>query len=77
MKFTEHDVTAMLVELYAVHQYAHEFILVRELAASHKLEQMCRVPMLLCMRTIIRETSKLEYIMTLNGRPPLNDLLGV
>ena len=46
MKFTEHNVTAMLAELYAVHQYAHEFILVRELAASHKLEQMCRVPML-------------------------------
>ena len=46
MKFTEYGVTAMLAELYAVHQHVHELILVRELAAPHKLEQMCRVRML-------------------------------
>ena len=44
MKFTEHDVTAMLAQLVAVCKRFHKLILVRSLlAASHKLEQIFRV----------------------------------
>ena len=43
MKLTKYDVPAMLAELAAVCECAHKLILVRELATSHKLEQMLSV----------------------------------
>ena len=39
---TERNVNAVLADLAAVRERVHELIRVRELAASHKLEQMIR-----------------------------------
>ena len=46
MTFIELSVITMLADLAAVREHVHKRILIRELAASHKLEQMPRVRML-------------------------------
>ena len=43
MKFITHDVTDMQAELAVVRERVHKLVLIREFAASHKLEQILRV----------------------------------
>ena len=40
MAFTEQEVAAMHAELAAIRERIHKLILTREVAASHRLEQM-------------------------------------
>ena len=40
MIFTKQKVTAMRTELAAIHEYMHKHFLIRETAASHRLEKI-------------------------------------
>ena len=46
IKFTEHDVTTMHAKLAAAREPVLKLIRIRELAACHKLEQMCHLRLL-------------------------------
>ena len=40
MNIIEHDVTAVYIELLVFHERAHKLILVREIAASHRMDKI-------------------------------------
>ena len=70
MTFPERDVRLMMEDLAATHWRGHELIRVRELAPSHKIEQMRRVRMLEKQAAWKREggLNRIEIVAGLHGQ---------